>query len=165
MTFKTAWYRLGDCVVLASTVQVMCLWFISQGCLTWVPWKLNICVVQLRPTFLGHQRTFSSGSYIFRRAWFMAWCLGNDDWAWDILGAARHVWAMALHPAPHIKKALCHTLVCFGCYTSTGILVRMLDCSRKVSDLKLQSHYWVHFQTSTLWKGMKPLIPSSYSPV
>ena len=38
----------------------------------------------------------------------------------------------------------------------------MQDYSLKVSDFKLQSCHWIHFQTNTLEKGMNPLIPPSY---
>ena len=34
----------------------------------------------------------------------------------------------------------------------------VLDCDIVVSDLKLQSSYYVNFKTNTLGKGMNPLI-------
>ena len=37
-------------------------------------------------------------------------------------------------------------------------MVNMLDCSLKVSEFKLQLSYYIHFQTNTLKKGMKPFI-------
>ena len=40
-----------------------------------------------------------------------------------------------------------------------GIVVKVLDCSLKVNKFKLQSCYYVPFQTNTLRKGMNPLIP------
>ena len=39
-----------------------------------------------------------------------------------------------------------------------GIMVKAMDCRFIVSDFVLQSHYYVHFQTNTLGKGMNPLI-------
>ena len=39
-----------------------------------------------------------------------------------------------------------------------GITAKMLDCDLKVSEFELQSHYYVHFQTNTLRKGINPLI-------
>ena len=39
-----------------------------------------------------------------------------------------------------------------------GIVANMLDCGLK---FKLLLHYYVHFQTNTLGKGMNPLIPSA----
>ena len=40
-----------------------------------------------------------------------------------------------------------------------GIVVNMLDCDIIVSEFKLQSHYYVHFWTKTLEKGMSSFIP------
>ena len=39
-----------------------------------------------------------------------------------------------------------------------GVMVKMMDCEIVVSELELQLHYYVHFQTNTLGKGMNPLI-------
>ena len=39
------------------------------------------------------------------------------------------------------------------------IVANMLDGDIVVSRLKLQSHYYIHFWTNTLRKGMNPLIP------
>ena len=39
-----------------------------------------------------------------------------------------------------------------------GIVINRLDCNIIVSKFKLQSHYYVHFRTNTVRKGMKPFI-------
>ena len=38
-----------------------------------------------------------------------------------------------------------------------GVIVKVLDCSLKLPELHLQSHYYVHFRTSTLENSMNPL--------
>ena len=38
-----------------------------------------------------------------------------------------------------------------------GIMTKVLDYGLKVSEFKLQLHYYVHFWTNTFLKGMKPL--------
>ena len=43
-----------------------------------------------------------------------------------------------------------------------GVMVKAMDCGIVVSELKLQSCYYVPFQTNTLGKGMKsPYPPNS----
>ena len=42
-----------------------------------------------------------------------------------------------------------------------GIIVKVLDCSLKVSEFKLQSCYYIHFQTNTLRKSLNSPLPSS----
>ena len=43
-----------------------------------------------------------------------------------------------------------------------AVMVKALDCGIIVSMFELQSHYYVHFQTNTLGKGMNPLyLPSN----
>ena len=37
-----------------------------------------------------------------------------------------------------------------------GVMVKVLDRGIVVSEFELQSRYFVHFQTNTLEKGMKP---------
>ena len=37
----------------------------------------------------------------------------------------------------------------------------VLDCDIIVSEIKLQSHYYIHFQTNTLGKGMNSIINPS----
>ena len=37
-------------------------------------------------------------------------------------------------------------------------MVTAMDCGIVVRKFELQSHYYVHFQTNTLGKGMNPLI-------
>ena len=37
-------------------------------------------------------------------------------------------------------------------------MVKARDCGIIVRDFELQSRYYVHFRTKTLWKGMNPLI-------
>ena len=44
----------------------------------------------------------------------------------------------------------------WGC--SRVVIVKVLDCRIIVSEFKLQSYYYIHFQTNTLGKGMNPLI-------
>ena len=39
-----------------------------------------------------------------------------------------------------------------------GAMVKAMDCGIVVSEFELQSHYYVHFPTNTLGKGMNPLI-------
>ena len=39
-----------------------------------------------------------------------------------------------------------------------GVIVKVLDCGIVVSEFELQLHYYVHFQTNTLGKGMNLLI-------
>ena len=43
-----------------------------------------------------------------------------------------------------------------GCPHS--VMVKALDCGIIVSEVELQSYYYVHFQANTLRKGMNPLI-------
>ena len=40
-----------------------------------------------------------------------------------------------------------------------GVTVKATDCRIVVSKFEQQSHYYIHFQTNTLGKGMNPLIP------
>ena len=42
-----------------------------------------------------------------------------------------------------------------------GLMVKVLNCKIVVHGFKLHSHYYVHFWTNTLGKGMNPLILSS----
>ena len=44
----------------------------------------------------------------------------------------------------------------WGCPRS--VMVKTMDSGIVVSELELQSHYYVHFRTNTLGKGMNPLI-------
>ena len=39
-----------------------------------------------------------------------------------------------------------------------GVMVKVMDWGIVVSEFVLQSHYYVHFQTNTLGKGMSPFI-------
>ena len=39
-----------------------------------------------------------------------------------------------------------------------GVMAKVLDCSLKVSEFKLQSCYYVHIWTNAFEKGMEPLI-------
>ena len=39
-----------------------------------------------------------------------------------------------------------------------GVMVKAMDCEIVVREFVLQSHYYVHFRTNTLGKGMNPLI-------
>ena len=38
-------------------------------------------------------------------------------------------------------------------------MAKVLDCGRVVNEFELQTRYYVHFWTKTLWKNMNPLIP------
>ena len=44
----------------------------------------------------------------------------------------------------------------WGCLCGVG--VKAIDCGTVVNKFKLQSHYYIHFQTNTLGKGKNPLI-------
>ena len=37
-------------------------------------------------------------------------------------------------------------------------MVKAMDCGIVVREFELQSHFYVHFRTNTLGKGMNPLI-------
>ena len=39
-----------------------------------------------------------------------------------------------------------------------GEMVKAMDCGIVVNEFELQSRYYVHFRTNTLWKVMNPLI-------
>ena len=39
-----------------------------------------------------------------------------------------------------------------------GVMVKVIDFEIVVNEFELQSHYYVHFWTNTLGKGMNPLI-------
>ena len=39
------------------------------------------------------------------------------------------------------------------------VVVNMQNCNIVVCEFELQSHYYVHFWTNTLGKGMYPFIP------
>ena len=43
--------------------------------------------------------------------------------------------------------------------TKLGVVGKVLDSGREVSEFELQSRYYVHYRTNTLEKGMKPFIP------
>ena len=40
-----------------------------------------------------------------------------------------------------------------------GVMAIVLDCDIVISKSEVQLHYFVHFRTTTLGKGMNPLIP------
>ena len=42
-------------------------------------------------------------------------------------------------------------------------MTKVLDCSLKVSEFQLHLHYYIHFCTNTLGKGMNPFIPLAMS--
>ena len=42
-----------------------------------------------------------------------------------------------------------------------GIVANVLDCEIKISDFKLQSHYYIHFQTKTFGNCIKSFISSA----
>ena len=39
-----------------------------------------------------------------------------------------------------------------------GVMVKAMDCGIVVSEIVLQSRYYIHFRANTLGKGMNPLI-------
>ena len=43
-------------------------------------------------------------------------------------------------------------------YIYVSVIVKAMDCGIVVSEFDFQSHYYVHFQTNTLGRGMNPLI-------
>ena len=43
-------------------------------------------------------------------------------------------------------------------FSPHGKMAKVLDCCLEVSELELQSSYYVHFQANTLEKGLNPLI-------
>ena len=43
-----------------------------------------------------------------------------------------------------------------------GVMVKVLDCRITISEFKLQLHYYIHFRTNTLRKGMSYLSPLSH---
>ena len=49
-----------------------------------------------------------------------------------------------------------YTILCGGC--PSGVMVKAMDCRIIVSELVLQSRYYIHFRTNTFGKGMNPLI-------
>ncbi len=48
--------------------------------------------------------------------------------------------------------------VTFMALTSSGVMVKALDCGIVAREFELQSRYNVHFRTNTLEKSMNPLI-------
>ena len=42
-----------------------------------------------------------------------------------------------------------------------GVLANVLDCDIIVSEIELQSCYYIRFQTNTVGKSMNPFIPPS----
>ena len=42
--------------------------------------------------------------------------------------------------------------------SSCSVVANMLECDIIVNRSELQSQYYIHFQTNTLWKDMNPLI-------
>ena len=43
-----------------------------------------------------------------------------------------------------------------------GVMVKAMDCGIVVSEFEFQLHYYVHFETNTLGKGMNPSYPTNY---
>ena len=43
-----------------------------------------------------------------------------------------------------------------------GVMVKAMDCGIVVSEIVLQSRYYVHFRANTLGKSMNPPYPPSY---
>ena len=44
-----------------------------------------------------------------------------------------------------------------------GVVANFLDCDIVENEFELQSHYYVHFQTNIVRKGVDPLIPPAMS--
>ena len=42
-----------------------------------------------------------------------------------------------------------------------GIVINELECNIVISEFKLQSCYYIHFQINILWRGMNTLILSA----
>ena len=42
-----------------------------------------------------------------------------------------------------------------------GVMAKVLECNLKISELELQSRYYICFRTNTIGKGMNTLIPPS----
>ena len=57
-----------------------------------------------------------------------------------------------------LKKIFKSLEINMGSECPSGGMVKMLNCGIIVSKFKLQSHYYVTFQTNTLRKRMNPLI-------
>ena len=67
-----------------------------------------------------------------------------------------------MHIHTHTQKYIyiyiyIYVCVCV-CVCPRGVMVKAMDCGIVVSEFVLQSHYYVHFRTNTLGKGMNPLI-------
>ena len=39
-----------------------------------------------------------------------------------------------------------------------GVILKAMDCGILVSEFVIQSHYYIHFRTNTIGKGMNTLI-------
>ena len=42
-----------------------------------------------------------------------------------------------------------------------GVIAKVLACSLSINKFKLKLHYYIHFQTNALWKGINPFILSA----
>ena len=56
-----------------------------------------------------------------------------------------------------------HTIIMVSSNSYFIDMVNELDCDIIVNEFEFHSRNCVHFQTNTLWKGMKPLIPPAIS--
>ena len=48
-----------------------------------------------------------------------------------------------------------HTHTHIYWWTPYDVMAKLLDCSLKVSEFEFQSHHYIHFWTSTLWKDIE----------
>ena len=55
-------------------------------------------------------------------------------------------------------KSIISFYVTYSRVTPFGVTVNVLDCGNVVSEIVLQSRYYIYFQTKTLWKNMNPFI-------
>ena len=61
-------------------------------------------------------------------------------------------------PSPNNKETNKNKKVTNKNKAKRGVMVKSLDCGIIVREFVVQSRYYVHFRTNTIWKGMNPLI-------
>ena len=92
-------------------------------------------------------------------------CLSRSCWRWRNILCERYIFACSdFLLARDSKNSWNHITVYKLLVLDKGgcphnVVANMLDCDIVVSEFKLQSCYYIHFQTNTLGKGMNPLIP------
>ena len=75
-----------------------------------------------------------------------------------MLMASQTVWDYFMSRKVFLSSCFLRSSILYTAIFIVGAYV--LDCDVVVSEFELQSRYYVHFQTNTFWKGMKPLISS-----